>query len=101
MYFQPVTFLSSGANAGNTENLSYIRTENGLQVKVMSLSPIAIGYAEKTVAPSQNTIDSTKDTDEYRSANTADQSGLAGWSFLMMTSVLVIALGLKWKHKMS
>ena len=39
-----------GEKAGSTENLSYVKTPEGLQVHVTSLSPFAIGYVRKASA---------------------------------------------------
>jgi hypothetical protein len=44
--------FTTGENAGRTENLSYTKTADGLQVHVNSLSPFAIGYVKKADQPS-------------------------------------------------
>jgi len=53
--------FTTGEKAGTTENLSYIKTPEGLQVHVSSLSPFAIGYVELPAAPSAGTAAEKKD----------------------------------------
>ncbi len=76
-----VTSSRLGTTAGEMEDLTVTKTDEGLQVTVHGLSPIAIGWKEVTVANNTtSTDDSGEDNTETNNAdtNTSDENNSGG-----------------------
>lgn len=119
--FKIIHMFTTGPHAGETETLSYVKTSEGLQIHVNSLSPFAIGYIKKADTPAAvpdpskpeeyirpdisgqdagHVFDKTGES--YDAPDTGDKSaagsGIAAWTF-MISMLLSAAVFLSMKRK--
>ncbi|GEM_PF-5991452 len=119
--FKIIHMFTTGPHAGETETLSYVKTSEGLQIHVNSLSPFAIGYIKKADTPAAVPDPSKpeeyirpdisgqdaghffdKTGESYDAPDTGDKSaagsGIAAWTF-MISMLLSAAVFLSMKKK--